>query len=155
MNLVASLLAAALVACAAVNIVVGVQFENCAPDSELGHWTEVSVLGCKKNDTACTLRRDRTATISIDFVSKRRAMRVSSSVHGIIAGLEMPFELQHPDACHGTGLSCPLSPGNHTYTYSLFVDKSKPRLRRVVVKWEILNEFHKPIVCVLIPAKIR
>lgn len=51
-----------------------------------------------------------------------------SSVHGVIAGLEMPFELKNPDACRDTGLSCPLNPGAHTYTYSLYVDKTKPRV---------------------------
>lgn len=30
-----------------------------------------------------------------------------------------------------------------------------PQLRQVTVKWELLNEFKKPIVCVLIPARIR
>lgn len=57
-----------------------------------------------------------------------REWRVHTSVHGIVAGLEMPFEVKHPDACHGTGLTCPLAPGPHTYTYSLFVDHNKPKV---------------------------
>ncbi|KAK3912615.1 Ecdysteroid-regulated 16 kDa protein [Frankliniella fusca] len=128
---------------------------NCAPDSDLAELKDVSVLGFAKNETVCTLRRDKHTSITIDFVAKKREWRVFTKVHGIIAGLEMPFELKHPDACKDTGLVCPLAPGQHTYTYSIFVDKSKPKLRHVDVKWELLNEFNKPLVCVLIPARIR
>ncbi|XP_026280406.2 ecdysteroid-regulated 16 kDa protein-like [Frankliniella occidentalis] len=128
---------------------------NCAPDSDLAELTGVSVLGFRKNDTVCTLRRDKHTTISIDFINKKREWRVTSKVHGVIAGLSMPFDLKHPDACKDTGLVCPLAPGPQTYTYSIFVDKNKPKLKHVDVKWELLNEFNKPIVCVLIPAKIR
>ncbi|XP_034239323.1 NPC intracellular cholesterol transporter 2 homolog a-like [Thrips palmi] len=149
--------AVAVAACLACLIAsaLAAEFKNCAPNSDLGEWTSVSVLGCNKNDTLCTLRRDHSVTISIDFTNKKREWRVLASVHGVIAGLEMPFELKNPDACRDTGLTCPLNPGPHTYTYSLFVDKTKPRLRQVTVKWELLNEFKKPIVCVLIPARIR
>lgn len=38
-----------------------------APGSDLAEWTQVSVLGCRSNDTVCTLRRGHDVTISIDF----------------------------------------------------------------------------------------
>lgn len=50
-------------------------------------------------------------------------------VHGVILGVEVPFDLPNPDACLQSGFTCPLKNGE-TYTYSatLPVLKSYPRV---------------------------
>lgn len=49
-------------------------------------------------------------------------------VHGVMAGVPIPFPLENPDACHNTGLTCPLPVGDHTYQYALFVKPVYPKV---------------------------
>jgi len=54
---------------------------------------------------------------------------VKAEVHGIIQGVPVPFPLHDPDACHLSGLTCPLKPGNnYHYTATLPVLKSYPKV---------------------------
>lgn len=83
------------------------------------------------------------------------AQTVTTVVHGIIMGVEMPFPLQNPNGCVDSGLQCPLSKDSeYEYVASLSVLKSYPKVK-VEVKWELRNEKNENIVCVLIPAKIE
>ena len=79
---------------------------------------------------------------------------VTAAVHGIIQGLPIPWPLHDPNACHLSGLTCPLQPGNnYHYTTIISVLKTYPKIS-LEVKWELKNENGKDIVCALIPAKI-
>lgn len=54
---------------------------------------------------------------------------VSTVVHGIIMGVEMPFPLANPDACVDSGLSCPLEKDkSYEYLQTLPVLKSYPKV---------------------------
>jgi hypothetical protein len=54
---------------------------------------------------------------------------VKADVHGIIQGLPVPWPLHDPDACHSSGLTCPLQPGNnYHYTSAIQVLKSYPKV---------------------------
>jgi len=54
---------------------------------------------------------------------------VKAVVHGIIQGLPVPFPLHDPNACHSSGLTCPLMPGQtYHYTASFPVLKSYPKV---------------------------
>ena len=54
---------------------------------------------------------------------------MKAEVHGIIQGVPVPFPLHDPDACHLSGLTCPLEPGNnYHYTATLPVLGSYPKV---------------------------
>jgi Niemann-Pick C2 protein len=54
---------------------------------------------------------------------------VKAGVHGIIQGLPIPWPLHDPNACHLSGLTCPLQPGNnYHYTATFPVLKSYPKV---------------------------
>jgi hypothetical protein len=54
---------------------------------------------------------------------------VKAEVHGIIQGLPVPWPLHDPNACHLSGLTCPLQPGNnYHYTATFSVLKSYPKV---------------------------
>lgn len=54
---------------------------------------------------------------------------MTSVVHGIIMGIEMPFSLPNPDGCLGSGLTCPIQKGtNYEYRATLPVLKSYPKV---------------------------
>ncbi|KXJ72780.1 hypothetical protein RP20_CCG017265 [Aedes albopictus] len=75
-------------------------------------------------------------------------------VHGIILGMEVPFNLPNPDGCKDSGLECPLAAGTeYKYSTTLPVLKQYPKVA-VEVKWE-LKSGGKDVICVKIPAKIQ
>jgi len=50
-------------------------------------------------------------------------------VHGIIAGVPVPFPTSQPNACENSGLSCPLATGqNYTYSAVIPVSSSYPKV---------------------------
>jgi len=54
---------------------------------------------------------------------------VKADVHGIIQGLPIPWPLHDPNACHLSGLTCPLQPGNnYHYTATFPVLKTYPKV---------------------------
>lgn len=54
---------------------------------------------------------------------------VSTVVHGIIQGVEMPFPLKNPNACLDSGLECPLQKDvNYEYVQTLPVLKIYPKV---------------------------
>ncbi|XP_026468954.1 NPC intracellular cholesterol transporter 2 homolog a-like [Ctenocephalides felis] len=126
--------------------------EDCG--STLGSFSEVRVSGCEGKST-CVLRRGRNVTIEIDFKTSAEVRKVNTVVHGEIFDVPIPFPLSHPNACDGTGLSCPLEPEQtQKYTAILPVLKQYPKVT-VKVRWELQNENGEDIVCVLIPSKIQ
>lgn len=55
--------------------------------------------------------------------------QVTTVVHGVILGVEMPFPLQNPDACKDSGIVCPLKNGeNYEYLQTLPVLRSYPKV---------------------------
>lgn len=54
---------------------------------------------------------------------------VSTVVHGVILGVEMPFPLANPNACVDSGLTCPLKQGvDYEYRQTLPVLRSYPKV---------------------------
>jgi hypothetical protein len=54
---------------------------------------------------------------------------VQADVHGVIQGVPIPWPLHDADACHLSGLTCPLQPGNnYHYTKTFLVLKSYPKV---------------------------
>jgi len=64
---------------------------------------------------------------------------VKAEVHGIIQGLPVPWPLHDPDACHLSGLTCPLQPGNvYHYTATFLVLKTYPRVSSLQTTYSCL-----------------
>ncbi|KAL5278238.1 NPC2 family protein [Megaselia abdita] len=129
------------------------QFKDCG--SKGGKFTKVTVSNCDTTQKECILKRNSTASITIDFSLGEDVSEVTTVVHGKIMGVEMPFILQNPNACEDSGLKCPLTKDS-TYQYqaTLPVLKSYPKVT-VEVKWQLKDQNKQDIVCVLIPAKIE
>lgn len=54
---------------------------------------------------------------------------VTTIVHGIIMGVEMPFPLSNPNACIDSGIVCPLEKDKiYAYKQTLPVLKSYPKV---------------------------
>lgn len=149
--------------------------------STTGKFTKVTVSGCGETDTECVLLRNSVANITIDFESGEwlrdwnhhqiffdnghliflcytylgvTSSKLTTVVHGNIAGIDMPFPLQDPDAC-AAGVQCPIASGtSYEYMASLPILKAYPKIK-VIVKWELKDENNADVVCVKIPARIK
>ncbi|XP_041981412.1 ecdysteroid-regulated 16 kDa protein-like [Aricia agestis] len=123
--------------------------------SKLATIDNVGVSGCAEDAKECVLKRNSNATISIDFTPSVEVDKLETEVHGIIMNLPVPFPLPQPDACHDSGLKCPIKAGTKAaYATTLPILKSYPKVK-VEVKWELKNDKDESIICIMIPAKIN
>ncbi|XP_055295399.1 NPC intracellular cholesterol transporter 2 homolog a-like [Sitodiplosis mosellana] len=136
---------------------IALEFKDCG--SEGGKFTKVKVSNCDETANACVLKRHTNASIELDFALDEgvdNIEQVTTVVHGVIMGVEMPFPLQNPDACKDSGVQCPLRNGvNYEYVQTLPVLRSYPKVS-VTVKWALKDiAANKTIICVYIPARIE
>uniref|UniRef100_A0A1D1XVL5 Protein NPC2 n=1 Tax=Anthurium amnicola TaxID=1678845 RepID=A0A1D1XVL5_9ARAE len=146
---------ALLALAAVVPAVLAADIEDCSDNEDLGKFISAQVSGCTEDDDKCPLKRGENVTITISFKTNKDIKSVAQVVHGVMAGLPVPFPLDNPDACQNTGLKCPLAAGaTQEYHFGLFVKPVYPKVS-VKVKWELQNEDKKQIICVLIPAILK
>ncbi|XP_026280408.1 ecdysteroid-regulated 16 kDa protein-like [Frankliniella occidentalis] len=149
-------LAALLGLAAVLPVTLAADIETCDGEqgNDLADFIKAEVSDCSEDTPKCPLIRGKNVTLTLTFKTKKDIKEVRHIVHGTVAGVPVPFPLATPDACQNTGLSCPLSVGEHTYKYALFVKPVYPKLK-VQVKWELKNEENKNIVCIIIPSELK
>ena len=59
----------------------------------------------------CTLHKGKNSTISVAFNPTGTVTKVKAIVHGVIAGIPVPFPITGDDGCQNSGLTCPLKGG--------------------------------------------
>ncbi|KAK3792340.1 hypothetical protein RRG08_046649 [Elysia crispata] len=98
----------------------------------------------------CPFKKGTSVNVTIDFMSKTTFDSAKSSVHGIIAGIPVPFPMKDSNACHF--MECPVKKGEkRSYTNSVEVLKVYPEIT-VLVKWEIVSD--GDVICFTVPVKI-
>lgn len=128
-----------------------VQYKDCG--SKLGNGITVTVDPCTAEP--CTLTRGMNYSIGIDFTASSADQKISAVIHGIVAGVPVPFPFDHPDACVDSGLTCPLSAGKkYHYSATLPVLTSYPAIK-LLVQWELKDDKQAAdITCVEIPVAV-
>jgi len=126
-------------------------FKDCG--SLYGKIRTVAVAGCETTPI-CILRSGKNVSITVGFTTLEDTSVAKAVVHGIIAGVPVPFPTSQPNACENSGLSCPLATGqNYTYSAVIPVSSSYPKIK-VVVRWELQEAKGKDLFCVEIPTAI-
>jgi Niemann-Pick C2 protein len=71
---------------------------------------------------------------NIGFLSTvENTSKVKAVVHGIIAGVPMPFPFPQADACQNSGLACPLVSGqDYVYNTQLPISSSYPKVQDTI-----------------------
>uniref|UniRef100_A0A8C5WHB8 NPC intracellular cholesterol transporter 2 n=1 Tax=Leptobrachium leishanense TaxID=445787 RepID=A0A8C5WHB8_9ANUR len=112
---------------------------------------DVDVSPCPKQP--CPLVRGSSYTINVTFTSEEDADGLTAVVHGVIAGVPVPFPIPEPDGCK-SGICCPVKNGN-TYSYltKLPIHASYP-LMRLMVRWQLLDSGSQNLFCWQIPVQI-
>ncbi|XP_063867264.1 NPC intracellular cholesterol transporter 2-like [Scylla paramamosain] len=128
---------------------------DCGSKDATVDLADIVVTGCTSSSAPCVFEKGKLASISLPFTPKFQTKRVKAQVHGIVHGVPLPFTLQNPNGCVNSGLQCPLNAGEkYTYTASLPVRTLYPSLI-LDVKWELLDENRKALVCILIPVQLK
>lgn len=104
----------------------------------------------------CQLKKGTNVSVAVDFTmdSKDLATNATTSVHGIVAGVPLPYKTDYYRACQKAGLSCPLKPSSENiYMAKLYVSKLYPSLN-LYVEWALLDQNQAKIFCFEIPVQI-
>jgi len=139
-------------ACITLASCTEVKFKDCG--SKSGKPTHVYVTPCM-TPSSCVLHKGTNSTISVSFIPNGVTTKVTAVVHGVIAGIAVPFPMEGTDGCVKSGLTCPLKGGVEVkYSKELPVKTVYPSLK-LLVKWELQDQNKLDLVCVEIPAQIQ
>jgi len=134
--------------------VTDARFRRCG-GSGVVDLDKVEVTGCASAKSRfCVFKRGQNATMSIPFTPSVTLSSLKATVHGVIAGIPMPFPLDHPEACNRS-IVCPAPAGTTVpYKETMLVKTSYPALS-LTIKWELKDQFGKDQVCLNIPVKLQ
>ncbi|GFR68523.1 epididymal secretory protein E1-like [Elysia marginata] len=130
--------------------------------SKLAKITSIDVQPCTA--IPCPFKKGTTVDVTVEFQASENFIvdsfvacdagsftKAESKVHGIIAGIAVPFPLRDKDACNN--MKCPIKSGDKAvYKNSVAVLKNYPGIG-VMVKWEIVSG-KDTVLCFTVPVKI-
>ncbi|XP_027027936.1 NPC intracellular cholesterol transporter 2 [Tachysurus fulvidraco] len=126
-----------------------VKFVDCG--SSVGKVIEVDIIPCPSQP--CQLHKGQSYGVNVTFVSEVDSQTSKAVVHGMIAGVPVPFPIPNDDGCK-SGIQCPLQK-QKTYSYLTQLPvKSEYPCIRLVVKWELKDDSNKDLFCILFPVQI-
>lgn len=150
MNKFVNSVAATLLVCL-VSGAVAIRWKDCG--SSQAKPIAAVVAGCEQEST-CELHKGVNVTFGVDFVPNVNNDNLKMLVYGHIAGVDVPFPINNPNACKDSNITCPIVQGNsYSYRNVIFVKTEYPSLS-LVVKLKLVNQASDVLVCVVIPVQI-
>lgn len=127
-----------------------VRFKDCG--SVVGVIKEVNVSPCSTQP--CELHKGQSYSVNVTFTSGTQSINSTAEVHGILAGIPVPFPIPEPDGCK-SGISCPIQK-DKTYSYlnKLPVKSEYPSIK-LVVEWKLIDDKNQNLFCWRIPLEIK
>ncbi|KAF4102506.1 NPC intracellular cholesterol transporter 2 [Onychostoma macrolepis] len=126
-----------------------VKFADCG--SVEGKVSVVDIQPCPSQP--CQLRKGQSYTVNVTFTSSVASQTSTAVVHGVVAGVPVPFPIPQSDGCK-SGIQCPIVP-QKTYSYvnQLPVKNEYPAIK-LVVEWELRDDPSKDLFCIKFPVQI-
>ncbi|XP_031703772.1 NPC intracellular cholesterol transporter 2 [Anarrhichthys ocellatus] len=126
-----------------------VKFIDCGSPS--GKVSIVDISPCAVQP--CQLHRGQSYSVNVTFDSAVESQASKAVVHGIIAGVAVPFPIPNEDGCK-SGIQCPIQKQQqYHYLNSLPVKSVYPPIR-LVVEWELKEDNQKDLFCIRFPVQI-
>lgn len=101
----------------------------------------------------CQLKKGGNYSVNVTFVSAVESVKSTAVVHGIIAGVPIPFTIPISDGCQ-SGINCPIhNQVSYHYIATLPVKAQYPKIN-VVVEWELKDVNNLDMFCIKFPVKI-
>ncbi|KXJ29919.1 NPC intracellular cholesterol transporter 2 homolog a [Exaiptasia diaphana] len=130
-----------------------VKFTVCEGKTLKGKLSELEIIPCEAEP--CGLKRGTNVTMKAHFTPYEEVKDAKSVVHAKVAGFSVRFPLPNPEACHDSGLTCPLK-ANGTYVLNaiLPVKSEYPKISAPVT-WELQDSNKNDIFCFVISIHIE
>lgn len=126
-----------------------VKYIDCG--SSDGKVTMVDITPCATQP--CPLKQGQDYTVNVTFVSNVETENSTAVVHGIIAGVPIPFPIPVSNGCM-SGIECPIHKlQTYHYVATLPVKSEYPRIK-LVVEWELKDDDSKDLFCIKFPVQI-
>ncbi|KAL5108236.1 NPC intracellular cholesterol transporter 2 [Taenia crassiceps] len=126
--------------------------EDCSTPSSQGKFIDGEITPCGANP--CVLVKGQNTSITLKFIATNLVKGGKIVVHGIIAGIAVPFTLPDNDLCHFVQPGCSIQPNlAEQMDYSLYVKESYPSIQ-LTIKWQLVNDVGVDLVCIKFPAKL-
>ncbi|XP_036398568.1 NPC intracellular cholesterol transporter 2-like [Megalops cyprinoides] len=126
-----------------------VKYIDCG--SEVGKVFSVDIQPCPKQP--CELRKGESYAVNVTFNSAVESQTSKAVVHGVIAGVPIPFPIPVEDGCK-SGIVCPIQKEkSYSYVNQLPVKPEYPSIK-LVVEWELKDDSSKDLFCIKFPVQI-
>uniref|UniRef100_A0AAQ4R646 NPC intracellular cholesterol transporter 2 n=1 Tax=Gasterosteus aculeatus aculeatus TaxID=481459 RepID=A0AAQ4R646_GASAC len=126
-----------------------VKFIDCGSSS--GKVSIVDITPCASQP--CRLERGQSYSVNVTFDSAVQSQSSTAVVHGIVAGVPIPFPIPIEDGCK-SGIQCPIQKQQqYHYLNSLPVKSEYPAIK-LVVEWELRDDNKKDLFCIRFPVQI-
>ncbi|KAM9354110.1 NPC intracellular cholesterol transporter 2-like [Pholidichthys leucotaenia] len=126
-----------------------VKFIDCGSTS--GKVATVDIHPC--DSQPCQLHKGDSYTVNVTFSSVVESPTSQAVVHGIIAGVPVPFTIPEEDGCK-SGIQCPIQK-QQTYHYqaTLPVKAEYPSIK-LTVEWELRDNNNNDLFCIKFPVQL-
>ncbi|XP_056151930.1 NPC intracellular cholesterol transporter 2-like [Lampris incognitus] len=126
-----------------------VKYIDCG--SSVGKVSMVDIKPCPQQP--CQLRKGQSYSVNVTFNSDVVSQTSKAVVHGIIAGVPIPFPIPIEDGCK-SGIVCPIQKQkSYNYVNALPVKSEYPSIK-LVVEWELKDDTSKDLFCIKFPVHI-
>ncbi|CAL8286555.1 unnamed protein product [Lota lota] len=126
-----------------------VKYIDCG--SAVGKVSMVDIKPCPNQP--CQLHKGQSYSVNVTFNSAVESQTSKAIVHGVIAGVPIPFPIPIEDGCK-SGIACPIQKEtNYNYVNDLPVKTEYPSIR-LVVEWELRDDTGKDLFCIEFPVQI-
>ncbi|KAM6960884.1 NPC intracellular cholesterol transporter 2-like [Aplochiton taeniatus] len=126
-----------------------VKFADCG--STVGKVSLVDIQPCPSQP--CKLQKGQSYAVNVTFNSIVESKTSTAVVHGVVAGIPIPFPIPVEDGCK-SGIACPImSQKSYHYVNQLPVKAEYPAIK-LVVEWELRDDSSKDLFCIRFPVQI-
>ncbi|XP_028849096.1 NPC intracellular cholesterol transporter 2-like [Denticeps clupeoides] len=126
-----------------------VKYLDCG--SEDGKVAFVDINPCPKQP--CELHKGQSYSVNVTFTSAVDSKTSKAVVHGVVAGVPVPFPIPVDDGCK-SGVTCPIEKmRDYSYVTELPVKTEYPSIK-LVVEWELKDDSNKDLFCIKFPVQV-
>ncbi|XP_056446731.1 NPC intracellular cholesterol transporter 2-like [Gadus macrocephalus] len=126
-----------------------VKYHDCG--SAVGKVSMVDIKPCPNQP--CQLHKGQSYSVNVTFSSAVESQTSKAIVHGVIAGVPIPFPIPIQDGCK-SGIACPIQKEtNYHYVNDLPVKTEYPSIK-LLVEWELKDDEGKDLFCIEFPVQI-
>lgn len=126
-----------------------VKFIDCGSTS--GKVIMVDIDPCPSQP--CQLKKGQDYTVNVTFVSNVMTQESHAVVHGILAGVPLPFPIPISDGCK-SGIVCPIQKQELYHYVTKLPVKSEYPCIKLVVEWELKDDNNADLFCIKFPVEI-